>query len=132
MSKSVVLAAKMMALVAAGLLTAIYTAIQVLVLFGLDITTSVTGAISALWPLLAVPVFLLAFLSLKWATVGMWLLLACACGRCCGLGLSAWWAHLPDSKADEALFGAVLLITLAYIISPLSGGPSPGIKRGLW
>ena len=115
----------------AGLLTFAYSAVGFLALFGLDVTGSLTSAFLALWPLLAFPAFLLIFLSLRWASLAMWFLLLCASGRCCNFDAYLWFRHLPESPADSALFGAVLLVTLSYIISSVSGNlPSEGITGG--
>lgn len=122
---------KIVFLSVAGLLTFAYSAVGFLALFGLDVTGSLASAFLALWPLLAFPAFLVVFLSLRWASLAMWLLLLCAFGRCCNFGVYLWLRHLPESPADSALFGAVLLVTLSYIISSVGGNlPSEGVAGG--
>jgi hypothetical protein len=119
---------KIVFLALAGLLTFAYSALGFVALFGMDLTGGLIRDLLLLWPLLAFPVFLLILISLRWAVLAMWLLIFCAWGRCCEFNTSLWIHRLPESPADSALFVAVVLVTLSYIISALGGNlPSDGV-----
>jgi hypothetical protein len=131
LSRSLLVLLKIFCLSLSGVLTFAYSSLGLLaILSGLGSGPGINAAIVALWPLLAFPLFLLVFRSLRWAAFVMLLYWVGELGRCCGFSLIVWRSYLPESASDLALTVGVVSITLAYLISLVRGSLPPGQALG--
>jgi len=104
-----------------GLLTFAYSGLHFLALFGIEVGSSLRTAALTLGPLFAFPLFLIVFLSLRSATIAIWIFFVTNWTIHCGLQAERWGSCLSDSAADKALLAAVFLITISYGVSFIGG-----------
>jgi hypothetical protein len=103
----------------AGVLTFAYSALGALALLGLDLTSGLLKDVLAVYPVLAFPVFLLVALSLRWASVALWVFFILQWVRCCVISWPVLCHNPIDSFAGKMLLAAVLLVSSSFLLSSL-------------
>lgn len=120
---NILMVIRIVAMGLAGTLTLGYSGIQSFSVFLVDFRSGVGRGLLFLCPVLAFPVFLLAFKSGRLSTIGLWLLFVESWLRCCGFSLNPrtlCWNPL-ESPADKMLFFAAVSMTVVYVLSLAEG-----------
>jgi hypothetical protein len=119
-----------MCILAAGVLTVVYSTIGFLLFIGVGLSGRFVSDLVAVGPILAFPVFLLGLVSTRAAAFGLWIYFIFEWSRCSIIGWPTLCLNPFDSASGKLLFIAVLLVqtSLALFSSALHGLPRKNIR----
>jgi hypothetical protein len=106
----------------AGILSLAFSLWGVLAFLGLGLSDRILDDVLAIFPMLALPVYLLVIRSFRVAVISMWAFFFMEWARCCIIGWPVLCHNPVDSISGQILLSAAILLNLSFVLFSANEG----------